>query len=245
MTINSNLTSSLLSSSTSSLLGDWMAIKNGSYKRLMKAYYAKEKTSSDSKTDSTTKTNKDKTAPKELTNLKSDASSLKSAANAVSKKSLFEKVTKTTKDENGEEVTVKDYDRDAIYNAVKAFADAYNDTLDSATKQDNVAVLKKVANMTKTTATNQNSLKDVGITIGKDNKLIVNEEKLKSADIGTLKTLFSGYGSYASSMGQKASDLVTMSDQLIKTASKGNASLYTNSGNYSLYSNSNAFDKFF
>lgn len=250
-TINSsgffNFNNSMLgtSSAGSNLLGDWMSIRNGSYKRLLKAYYANEKSSSKTNSSSSKDNKVESAEVKKLNTVKSDASSLKTAANALNNKDLFEKVTKVTKDENGEDVTTTDYDRDAIYSAVKNFVDAYNSTLDSASSQDNLTILRKAATMTKSTSVNQNTLRDVGITIGKDNKLSVNEEKLKNADIGTLKTLFSGYGSFASNVANKASDIATMADQLAKSASRSNASLYTNSGNYSSYSSSNAFDKFF
>lgn len=240
----SNSTTGTSSTGSSNLLGDYLSIRNGSYKKLLKAYYAKEKSESST---SSSKTESDNTASKQLKLMKSDASSLKSAADTLTsrKSTLFEKVTKTTTDENGEKVTKTDYDRDAIYSAVKAFADAYNSTLDSAADQDNLSILRKAAIMTKSTAVNQGLLKDVGITIGEDNKMTVNEEKLKTADISTLKTLFSGYGSYAAGIGQKAADITTISNQLIKSASNSNASLYNRSGNYSSYSSANMYDKLF
>lgn len=246
-----NFTNSLFSSSSTgstsgntsgtSLVSDYISIKNGSYKKLLNAYYAKQKAE---ETGSSTSGKTESATTKAWTTVKSDSSALASAAAALTSKSstLFEKVDVTTTDKDGNKTTAKDYDREAIVKAVKAFADAYNDTLDSAAAQDNTLILRKTAIMTKSTSANKNLLSKVGVTIGKDNKLTVDEEKLKSADINELKSLFSGNGSYASSVAKRASDLNTISDQLIKSATNANASIYTNSGNYSSLKTENLFN---
>lgn len=233
---------------TSSLLSDYMSLKNGSYKKLLRAYYAKQNSESDSSTNKTGNKTANKGVSKELKDMQSDSSALKTAADALTKKNsnLFEQVTKTVKDENGKETTTKDYDWDAITSAVKSFTSAYNNTLDSAADQDNVFVLRKAAMMTKTTQANKNMLSRVGITIGKDNKLTVDEEKLKKADISDLKSLFSGsYGSYASSIGQRASDIEKVTEQMIKNAARANASTYTRNGSYSSLATGGIYDSFF
>ena len=40
-------------------------------------------------------------------------------------------------------------------------------------------------------------LSKIGITIGKGNKLELDEDELKKADISSLKTIFTGYNSFA------------------------------------------------
>lgn len=231
------------------LLGDYLSIRNGSYKKLLKAYYAKQNNSEEKTNSSTNKTKEyDKTVSKELKQLQTDSSALKTATEAFTKKGskLFDQVTTTTKDEQGNETTTKDYDWKAITSAVKSFADAYNKTLDSASEQDNVAVLRKAAMMTKNTAANRNMLSRVGITIGKDNKLSVDEEKLKKANINDLKSLFGGsYSSYVSSIGQRASDIQKVSEQMIKSATNSNASTYTRRGSYSSLATGGIYDSFF
>ena len=237
------------SSSSSSILGDYMSLKNGSYKKLLKAYYAKQNDDTAGSNKTSGKTNVSKAETAALDSIKTDSSSLKNAVDALTKKNsgLFEKVSKTVKDEQGNETTTKDYDWDKITTAVKAFADSYNKTLDSVSVQenDNVFILRKTAMMAKTTATNKNLLNRVGITVGADNKLTVDEDKLKSADVNDLKTLFGGYGSYASGIGQRASDITKVSEQLIKSANNANASTYTNSGNYSALSTGSLYDSLF
>jgi hypothetical protein len=82
--------------------------------------------------------------------------------------------------------------------------------------------------MVSQTATNENLLGKIGITIGSDNKLSVDEETFKAADMSTVKSLMTGTGSYASNIGTKAS-LINMYAQQDAAKASG---LYTQSGTY-------------
>lgn len=97
-----------------------------------------------------------------------------------------------------------DYDRGAIAKAVKSFIEDYNDTIEEAGESNTRGVLRNAAWMTSITGSNANLLLKAGITIGKGNKLELDEDILKEADISTLKTLFTGYNSYAGQINQKA-----------------------------------------
>ncbi|MBQ9120631.1 MAG: flagellar filament capping protein FliD [Lachnospiraceae bacterium] len=232
------------SNASSSLLGDYMSIRNGSYKKLLTAYYAKQKAEGKENSSSTEKQNDTQKAL--LSTAKTDATALKNAADKLTSRSLYTKVTKTTKDETtGETTTTTDYDRDAITKAVKAFAESYNKTLDSAAEQDNLTILRKAAYMTKSTAANRGNLSEIGVTVGQDNKLTVDEEKLKKADIYMVKSLFEGSYSYAGNASKRAGDIASMAEQLIKNASKSNASTYTSSGKYSAASTGDLYDAAF
>ena len=234
------------SSGMSNMLGDYMAIRNGSYGKLLKAYYAKQddgakKTAGAIRRENALKKSQaDSEEVKQYKDAQSDASTLKSAASSIrSNSKLFEQVEQKTTDENGEEKVVVDYDRDKISSAVKSFVKAYN-----AYEQGSSIVQKKAASMVSETASNKNMLARVGITIGKDNKLEVDEEKLKTASVSTLKTLFQGSGSYASNIERKASDMASMTEQLAKTATS-NKSNYNRTGNYSSFATGGIYDGFF
>ena len=131
------LFSGLSSSASNALSGNWLAdyasIKNGSYGKLMKAYYAKD--SGDSKTAASTITKKDTatdTAKKALAKVETTTDALKESADALlatGKKDLFTQKDITTKDENGVESTTKGYDTDAIYSAVNSFVTNYNSVM--------------------------------------------------------------------------------------------------------------------
>lgn len=167
------------SSGSSNILGDYYSIQNGSYKKLLKAYYAKQE-AEESGTDSST----NEATKKEYISIKQDADALYAAANDL-----------------------QNYDSDSIASQVKSYVDAYNSMLDSAAETDNTQILRKAAWMTTTTSSYKNLLSDIGISIGSDNKLELDETKLKEADASVLKTLFQGSNSYMSKMASKAEDI--------------------------------------
>lgn len=215
----SSLFSSLSTSSSDSsanLLTDWASIKNGSYGKLTKAYYSKTNNSS-------VDTDEVKATVKANSQLKSDASDMKSALSGLSVASLYEK--KTTKDEDGN--TSSDYDRDKIYKSLKSFVDSYNKVIDAADDSDNKGVLRNAVAMTKATVANKNLLSDIGITIGEDNKLAINETAVKEANINDIKSLFQGGGSYGSQVEASSTEMINKIN-----AENNKLSSYTANGTY-------------
>lgn len=208
--------------SSSNLLLDYASIKNGSYGKLMKAYYAKQDAQSASSSGD---------SRQKLTLMRSGADSLRQSADALNNASLWEKKKIKKKDEEtGEETEVEDYDWNAITKAVKSFIEDYNAVVGQAGDSDTKNVLRNAAWMTGITDSVKNLLSKAGITIGKGNKLELDEDALKEANITTLKTLFTGQGSFADKISQKA-------DSLSKAAANAAAGIkgatYTSSGKYS------------
>ena len=208
-------------SSSSNLLADYASIKNGSYGKLLKAYYAKQDAESAVSGDS----------KQSLTLMMSSADSLKKSADALNDSSLWEKKKIKKKDEEtGEETEVEDYDWDAITKAVKSFIEDYNAVVKAAGDSETKNVLRNAAWMTGITESTQNLLSSVGITIGKGNQLELDEDALKKANINTLKSLFTGTGSFADKISQKAGSI----SRAAANASAGtNGTTYTSSGSYS------------
>ena len=198
-------------------LSDYASIKNGSYGKLVKAYYAKQKAdSASSGRDSSAK----------LTSMGSAAGTLAKSASALMKDSLWEKKQIKTKDEKtGEETTKEDYDWDSITKAVKSFVDNYNKTIESAGNSNTKDILRNAAWMTKTTKSTERLLERAGISVGADNKLDLDEDALKKADISTLKSIFTGYNSFSSKVYDKA--------QSMTNAAARAGGTYTSTGNYS------------
>ena len=209
--------SSSSSDSTSSLYTDWAALKNGSYAKLAKAYYSKQDSD-------TVDSDEAKLTIKANTELKSDATDVKSSISSLQSSSLYEK--KTTTDEDGN--TTTDYDYDKIISALKSFAESYNSVIDAADDSDNTGILRNAAAMTTATAANQNLLSSIGIEIGEDNKLTVNEDTVREANISDIKSLFQGGGSYGSQIESSSSELINKIN-----AENNKLSGYTSSGTYS------------
>lgn len=212
-------------------VSDYAMIKNGSYGKLMKAYYAKQDADKLSQYGDSSKT---------LTLMRSSADSLKKSAEALGDASLYGKKKYKKKDEEtGEEIEVEDYDWDAITKAVKTFVDDYNSVVEQAGNSETKNVLRNAAWMTSITEKAGNLLSKVGITVGKGNKLEFDEEALKKKttlgesgieldNISTLKSVFTGYGSFASQIAQKAS---AISSAAART--KGVDKTYNKNGAYS------------
>lgn len=236
----SYLFQSLTTKSGSSLgnlnfLSDYAAIKNGSYGKLMKAYYAKDDISSTSvSSKDKTETKSTSTAAdsvKTLSAIQKSADGLKESADALfakGKDSVFNEKEITTTDENGIKTTAKGYDTDAIYSAVSDFVKDYNAVLDSTDDSNSTNILNKTLSLVNMTAANKNLLEDVGISINEDNSLSIDEKAFKSADMGTVKTLFNGTGSYGYRVSAQASLIDFAADN---ESSKANT--YTINGTYS------------
>ncbi len=247
----SNLFSSF-NNNSAGFLGEYMSIRNGSYKKLLKAYYAK--TNDNNSSSKSNRTNKygnkiesslSKEERLEYSEAKSDADALKSSADklrATGKNSLFKQITKTEKDEKtGEEKEVKTYDRDAIVGAVKEFVDNYNKVIKSGSEPDSTLMLRRTMQLTSLTKANSSQLSRVGIKIGSNNQLSIDENTLKKANITTLKSLFQGTGSYAAEVSRKASDISSIAQQEIDSAKT-----YSKKGGYiPSYSSGTLFDSFF
>lgn len=215
-------------------LSDYMSIKNGSYGKLLKAYYKKQ----DAGTAESAEEEK-----KQLSLLKTKADNLKNSMLDLMDEDLFEKKTIKTKDEKtGEETEKVDYDWDAITKAVNSFADSCNAIISATGESDNKKVLRNATWLTQMTEANSKLLAKVGITIGEDNKLKVDADVLKKANVNTLKVLFQGAGSYADKVVQKAAQI---GNAAVQGTSAGGSS-YTNNADYKkLTSSGYLFDNTF
>ena len=226
----SSLFGSLYSNGTSdSLLSDYASLKNGSYKKLMKAYYKEMGSSSTSDSESSKKTSSSKqtAADKKSIAIKDAVSSLAESADALTNRSLYAKKTITTKDENGNEAETLDYDRDAIYDAVSTFVTNYNKATSTAADNGSDRVLRQTINMQSATTINAKMLAKIGITIGKDKTLSVDKETLNKADVATIQSIFGNGGSYGNTISSKASLIYSSASHQASTKSS-----YSSNGNY-------------
>lgn len=221
----SSLFSNLGSNSMSAFnLGDYAQIKNGSYRKLMKSYYSQQKETETPKKNTSSNVNAKKEAYVDktgLSNMKKEADGMKEAAEALGKDALWEK-------------TDGEYDVEKIAGAVKKFASEYNDVVSQGEKVSSTAVLQSMRFLKSMTNTMSKALSKVGISVGTDGKMTVDEEKMKKADMGSVKSLFSGAGSYGSQMVDKASE--------IARATVMNSNMYASNGTLSS-SLSNMFNK--
>mgnify|MGYP000442860034 FL=1 len=236
----SSLFSSLNNSSSNNYMSginyaDYNSIRNGSYRKLVKAYYAKESGTSSSNSTSKTDSTTDKTTSSQKVNaatVRDSASNLVNDVKELSSDKLWKKTTTTDKDG----VTSTDYDKDAIYKAVSSFAKDYNSLVSASGNSSDNSVLRTSSTMVAYTKANKNLLSKVGITVGSDNKLTVDEDKFKSADMTTVKSLFTGRGSFGKMTSTSATS--SYSSAVSQLAKLSSSSTYSNMGSYSYISGS-------
>lgn len=184
------------SGGVSSLLSDYAAIKNGSYGKMMKSYYAKlEK----QEAEESGETNKSKSGKVK------DASSASAAASLYRSASTL---TSLNYDDRSEENIGK------ITDAVSSFIKDYNSLMKSADKSENTTVQKQAESLYNSYYTNYKLFAKVGITMNSDKTLSFDEDSMKKAledtehgNGATVKTLFSGIGSFADKAVNKASQI--------------------------------------
>lgn len=180
----------------SSLLGDYAAIKNGSYGKMMKSYYAKLKKQEAEESGETSQ---------------SKSGKIKDTASASAAASLYKSASTLTSlnyDDRSEE------NIDKITDAVSSFIKDYNSLMKSADKSENTTVQKQAESLYNSYYSNYKLFSKIGITMNSDKTLSLDEDTLKKtlADTenghgGTVKTLFSGIGSFADKAVNKASQI--------------------------------------
>ena len=185
----------------------YASIKNGSYGKLVKSYYAEQtgeatKTSASTSTAKSTSKTSSKTADSDTTGLgqmKKDAQELKSSAEKLSSDDLWKQ-------------TDGKLDMSKVTSAVKDFAADYNKVIDRSAKVNSKEIGQDMKFMTGMTDTFSKVLAKVGVTVGSDGKMTVDEEKLGKADEATLKSLFNGNATYGSQIADKASSIARDAD---------------------------------
>lgn len=192
-------------------LSDYASIKNGSYAKLMKAYYGTGQDSSTSVSSSKSSTKnilkkleEEKRNPKVSkdvqtanSNLTSGLSSLKGSISTLQNSATY------TDTENGKSAA------DKVTSAVKAFVSDYNNVVNAAKGSTLTSKTAYVANMMSSTSANSGKLSEIGVRVNSNGTLEVDEAKLKTADISKVQNLFSSedvmsYGSRLASRVQFA-----------------------------------------
>ena len=215
---------------------DYNQIRNGSYGKLLKSYYASQnsvnstsktstskvdttKTNKTSKADSATKTYKKSTelnASTETTKMKSAADELKTSAESLANNDAWKKKNGTL-------------DKDALLKSVKEVASDYNDVIAQNDKVATKSVTNQTQYMKNASSTMSKALEKVGVTFDKDGKMSVNEDTFKKAEEKDLRAAFYGSYSYSSQISSNAA--------AIGSAAARTTATYGGDGNLSNYMN--------
>lgn len=216
------------------------SIKNGSYSKLMRKYYsnqASESTDGAAANKNTGKVQNIDIQKNNATVNRDNAASLVDSASELKKYSLWSKVDKTDKDGN----IAKEYDTDKIAKAVSSFVKDYNSLVSSTADSSSRYVLNSASNMVNYTRANADLLKKIGISVSSDNKLTVDEDKLKTSDMAVVKSVFKDSGSFGQTISAKASTIYGNAVSQLSELSTKNS--YTSNGLYS-YSSGYTYNQY-
>lgn len=224
----SSLGTNTANAASSNFLMQYASIKNGSYGKLLKAYY--NETGNDSVkslVNATQKKTEEAEDTKALAEVQSATDKLKESADALL--------------DNGKNSVFKKEDTDAVYNAVNNFVKDYNSVISAANDVENKGIVDKATNMIQSSISNGKMLNQIGITINENGTLSLDKETFQKADVSKVKNLFNSTGSYGYGMSAKASMINFAAD---RAAAKANT--YTVKGNYNnAYNTGNIFDSIF
>lgn len=178
-----------------SLFSERNAIKNGTYKKLLKSYYGSLEGSSDSTSssgrrrgtnnilDKILEERKYPTVSKETqeanSNLTSGLNSLKSSVSTLQSEKTYEDT------ENGSTAAEK------VVSAMKSYVNNYNNVVSASKSSTLSSKTAYVANMMSSTSKFEKELGEIGVMLKKDGTLQLNESKLKEADLSKVQKLFS------------------------------------------------------
>lgn len=210
--------------SSSGFLSDYASIRNGSYKKLMNAYYGKNEKSRASEIVGSKAYNKTSNKYIDSTGLSAAKSATKSLQDSIStlmdrKKNVFKK------DSDG------NYDVDKIYDAVNSFVKGYNEMLNVSDNLEDEGTLNKILSMARYTKSNRSALDYAGITFNNSGEMVLDKEKFSKMDMNAVKNMFQGAGSYASQMLSKVTAIGSSATVNLNKAS----GVYGKSGSYNSY----------
>jgi len=201
------------------LATEYNSIRTGSYGKLLSAYYKKMNGG-----DSATEAMQKETANRQLVG--GNASSLKSAAKTLSKIDFYDDT------DAGKEKSLK---------AVKDFVSSYNSVIDTADDVNSKSILRNAVWMTNITKKSAGLLNELGISVGKDNKLTLDETKWANAHNSTKAALFNGRQGFAEKMVYKANQMTNFSAEKASYT----ASAYKNNGDYTKVNAQSMYDDLF
>lgn len=223
MSSSFNFFSTSSSIGNQNFLADYASIRNGSYSRLMKAYYGIGQNSSASASSSSTKNKSNNILDKILEEKKNPTVSKEvQEANAnltTSLSSLNKSVSTLQSDKTYEDADGETSAADKVVSAVKSFVSDYNNVVSSAKRSTLSSQTSHVASMMRSTTENANKLKEMGVTINANGTLQLNETKLKATDISEVKELFSTKDSM--SYGSKITSRIKFANASAGTSTSG------------------------
>lgn len=121
---------------------------------------------------------------------------------------------------------------DTAKSMVKNFADSYNNTIDGLKKSDSANALSRGVSLVNISKAYSTTLSRIGLNLGSDNRLTVDEDKLSKASESDLKALFNGSYSYANKVADKSSYISNAAGVRAQSTYTAKGSLVNNNTNF-------------
>ncbi len=206
-------------------LSDYNSIKSGTYGKLLKEYYKKADTEDTSTTTkkNTTVEKVESDSVKELKEIQTDANALRDSAAKLMQR--------------GSSSALGSDDMEKAYAAVKDFADDYNTLMEKGCESDSKSIKRTAEGMVDLMKDYEKSLNEIGITIDKDHKLVVDKDTFVKSSMDKVQDLFRGNNSLSYLTSMRA---VTIGNTAYSESNKSN--LYTGDGNYTTLSTGDIFN---
>ena len=184
-------------SGNSGWYSNWAGIRNGSYGRMMKSYYrglhGSDTEVSGRRTSTSTgkeyvldKILREKMYPTVSRETQAANEKLTSGISGLAGSVSVLQSEKTYQDTTG-----KTNAADKVVSAVKDYVSGYNDVVRASKESTLTNKTAHIAGMMSSSQANVDKLAQIGVTVNDDGTLMLNEDKLKTADISKVQELFS------------------------------------------------------
>lgn len=207
-------------------LSDYASIKNGSYGKLMKAYYGKNSNASINRLaqNQVKYPGKESEETKQVAKIRTTSDSLKETADRLLDKKLY-----------------ASQDMDGVYKAVSDFTAAYNSVIEAVGRTEDSNLQRRGESLLNLSISNLKALKGIGISVEEDGTLSVNQESFMKADPTKIKGVLQTAGSYGYQVSAQASLLNFAAER----AASRKSSYNINGSFNNAFSNGNLFNSYF
>ena len=194
-------------------LSDYNSIKSGTYGKLLKAYYKKEDTEVSDKNSNKTNVSTESTSVQELKEVQAKAEELRDSASVLM--------------QGGSKSVFKEEKMDKVYSTVSDFVQDFNSLVEKGTESDSKSIISGSEGLVTLAKDYEEEFKVMGITVDKNNQLVIDKDTFMNADIDKVKEVFNGKNSFAYLTSLRA---VSIGNTAYSESNRSN--LYTGDGSY-------------
>lgn len=211
------------------LVSDMNSIQNGSYSKLVGAYYEKlekEGRTTKNSSDDDGKVSERLSNTRLYNTVKSEAGALSDSAEALyssGSDSIFQKKLTTT-GEGDDKQTGYAYDESKIISAAQNFVKNYNSLIKDGASASDSTTSSRISDLSRITSSFADKLSKIGISVDDEKgTLSINTDKMKSAGMDAVKSVLGNRNGYAHQVASTADRIETAAKSAVNSKSIYNA----------------------